>query len=84
MGDFMLCKLIEGFPNYRIYSDGNIETIKVGKFLKPWIHKPGYYDIQLTSNKLTKPFKLHRLVAQTFILNPENKPCVNHKQWRIN
>lgn len=35
--------------------------------------------IKLCKNNKTKHFSVHRLIAQTFIPNPENKPQVNHK-----
>ena len=38
-----------------------------------------YTNAILCKNKISKSFKMHRLVALTFIPNPENKPCVNHK-----
>jgi hypothetical protein len=38
----------------------------------------GYYGVGL-SNIRTKTFQVHRLVAETFIENPENKTHVNHK-----
>lgn len=39
----------------------------------------GYSVIDLHLNKKRKNFKIHRLVAIAFILNPENKPQINHK-----
>ena len=49
--------------------------------LKPRENKKrhGYYEISLKKNKKEKRFKIHRLVALTFIPNPDNKPEVNHK-----
>lgn len=38
----------------------------------------GYRCIVLTKNKRTHRLRVHRLVAQAFIPNPENKPQVNH------
>lgn len=38
----------------------------------------GYLIIGLTKNKKHKIFKLHRLVAESFIKNPEKKQCVDH------
>lgn len=45
---------------------------------KPFISKKGYHSIQLRKLGSNKNFRIHRLVAQAFIPNPENKPEVNH------
>ena len=45
--------------------------------LKPFKNK-GYLMIDLTKNKIKKRFLVHRLVAETFIPNPDNKPQVDH------
>jgi len=37
--------------------------------------------VGLTKEWKQKLFLVHRLVAQTFIPNPENKPFINHKDW---
>ena len=37
-----------------------------------------YYMIALSKNNVKEHTSIHRLVAKTFIPNPENKPCVNH------
>ena len=39
----------------------------------------GYLVVGLSKNEEYKNCLVHRLVAQTFLANPENKPCVNHK-----
>lgn len=49
--------------------------------LKPYVQKSGvskYSRVNLCSDKM-RPTHIHRLVAETFIPNPENKPEVNHK-----
>ena len=46
--------------------------------LKGEIDKDGYHVVVLTKDNVPKKFKVHRLVAQAFIPNPENKPQVNH------
>lgn len=38
-----------------------------------------YYDIQLTKNGTRKTVKIHRLVAEAFVPNPNNYKWVNHK-----
>lgn len=38
----------------------------------------GYKQVNLSSNNKPKYYRVHRLVADAFIPNPENKPCVNH------
>lgn len=49
----------------------------MGKELKPWISN-GYRFVRALFPK-TKSWKIARLVAETYIENPENKPEVNHK-----
>ena len=49
------------------------------KILKPRSDKKGYLMVNLYKESKRKSYKVHRLVAQAFILNPENKPQVNHK-----
>lgn len=47
--------------------------------MTPVEDKYGYVKIQLCKNGKHKWFQVHRLVAQAFIPNPNNYPCVNHK-----
>lgn len=46
--------------------------------LKPSKNKKGYLQVSLSKNKNRKTISIHRLVAQTFIDNPNNLPQVNH------
>lgn len=48
------------------------------KILKPTKTQAGYLKVTLHVNKNKKTFMVHRLVAETFIPNPENKPYINH------
>lgn len=50
-----------------------------GKILSTRINNIGYVKVDLTKNKNQKTFSVHRLVAETFIPNPNSLPQVNHK-----
>ncbi len=50
-----------------------------GKLLKGEICKNGYKRMHVSHNRCDYKFLVHRLVAEAFIPNPENKPCINHK-----
>jgi len=48
------------------------------RVLKTATNNTGYHHLVLSVNGVKKSFLIHRLVAQTFIANPENKTEVNH------
>ena len=63
---------------------GNIKALhyrntKKEKLLKPRIARDGYYRVHLTKDGKDKTIILHRLIAMTFLPNPNNLPQVNHK-----
>lgn len=62
---------------YWMDEEGNIFSAK-GK-RKPVRHETGYYVITLSIKGECKTHRYHRLVAETWIENPDNKPFVNHK-----
>jgi|14_taG_2_1085336.scaffolds.fasta_scaffold28318_2 hypothetical protein len=73
-------------PNGDIYSMDRIVEGKDGKFyfkegqlIKPLDDGNGYYVVTLCKNNIRKHYKVHRLLALTYIENPNNYPCVNHK-----
>jgi hypothetical protein len=75
-------KDINGFDGlYQISNFGNVKSInfnntKTEKLMKLSIDRYGYNYVSFT--KFNKKLKVHRLVALTFIPNPENKITVNH------
>lgn len=64
---------------YLVSSNGIVKTAKTGRLLTPIIDARGYERVCLFKVNREKRYKVHRLVAITFIPNPENKPQVNHK-----
>ena len=71
---------IKDFPSYLIYEDGRVFSKRGKKFLKPCVTKRGYHIVNLCHDKIKKrkQNKVHRLVAEHYIPNPENKPEVDH------
>jgi len=77
-------KKIPGYSLYEASTDGEIKTYNwknTGKeaIMKPALDACGYLRTMLKSDKWEmNTVKVHRIIAQTFLENPENKPCVNH------
>lgn len=70
--------ILPEYPQYEIYPDGRVFSYKTNKFLKK-TKTAGYECVELFNNGCSKRLLVHRLVAQAFIPNPDNLPCVNHK-----
>ena len=67
-----------GDGSYQVSSLGRLKN-KGGTIKVQWTEKSGYKTISLGYNGKWKTILVHRLVASFFVQNPENKPCVNHK-----
>lgn len=79
-------KDIKGYEGlYQVSNLGRVKSltrkgVPFERYLKPYINKRnGYVYCYLTIKEKEKNLRLHRLVAEAFIPNPENKPEVNHE-----
>ncbi len=71
---------IKGYEGlYAITSCGKVWSYKSNKFLKPYIAGAGYEYVHLIKDNKKKNYRIHRLVAEAYIPNPNNLPEVNHK-----
>ena len=88
-------KDIEGYEGYyQISNLGNVKSLArtiirkdgITRFYKERImdkriSTDGYYIAKLTVKRKSKCIGIHKLVAKAFILNPDNLPEVNHKDF---
>lgn len=63
---------------YAISNKGNLINVRNSKKLKTRINKHGYEEVQLSTNCKRRTYRIHRLVAISFIDNKDNKPYINH------
>lgn len=76
----MTWKKLKRNNNYSINDNGEVRNDLTGKLKTPFINKAnGYLTVDLYENSKSTKVTVHRLLAETFIPNPDNKPCVDHK-----
>ena len=72
-------KIIKNYPNYEVSTFGNIRNITTGNILKGRLRGKGYYAVALFNENGRKDVSIHRIVADTFIENENNKEQVDHR-----
>ena len=85
-------KPIPNYEEYEVSTFGRVKRLAYDKpvcggsfqhcnerILSPQLRKNGYQTVMLSKKGVIKSFLIHRLVAITFIPNPDNLPQVNHK-----
>ena len=75
-------KWIRGYEGlYQGSTKGRIKSFHSGegRILTPLVAKGGYLRVKLTKDGKIRTCLIHRLVAELFIANPENKPEVHHR-----
>ncbi len=72
-------KDISGYDGlYAVTEDGRVWSYRANRFLKPKKDHGGYLNVSLWNCNKQKMFKVHRLVANAYLPNPDNLPQVNH------
>jgi hypothetical protein len=69
---------ISGYINYQVSNIGRIRNAKTGRIKAVRQDKDGYLLVELCQDGTQKGLRIHRLVAQEFLDNHEDKPNVDH------
>jgi len=76
---------IPGYSRYLLTKNGKVYSKKMGIFLRPILEPSGYLCVQLYSGKSRKIFRIHKLMAITFLdLDPNSNFVVNHINCKRN
>lgn len=72
-------KDIEGYNGkFQVSNLGRVKNTETGKIMNVYKNKKGYQRTSFKYKGKTKHYLVHRLIANAFIPNPENKPHINH------
>lgn len=77
-------KPLVGFDNYMISNNGSLINGATGKMLKLRLDKDGYLRTNIYKEGKSVTVRIHRLVAEAFIENPDNKRLVDHIDRNLN
>ena len=70
---------LKGFEHdYAISKDGRILSLLTDQYVKPSVDSNGYLKVTLWKDGHSYTARVHKLVAEMFIPNPDNLPVINH------
>ena len=69
---------IDGYIIYQVSNIGRVRNANTGRIMKGTVSNHGYKIVNLRNDIGIKTFLVHRLVAQEFVDNPDDKFCVDH------
>ena len=74
----------EPYEKFQVSNFGRVMNLNYrgtgkAKLMEPFDNGCGYLQVNLSKNKEKKKCLVHRLVAEVFLPNSDNLPCVNHK-----
>jgi len=70
---------IKGYEGeYGATEEGEIYSLKSKQFMNQCFGGNGHLKVTLTKDGIESVVRVHRIIAQTFIPNPTNYPCVYH------
>lgn len=70
--------LVKSLDRY-IFDSTGVQKYYKGRMVKMFKDRKGYLFVTLSKNGICKRFPTHRIIAMTFIENPQNLPIINHK-----
>lgn len=71
-------RMIKGWERYEVSNKGRVRNVETCQILKARPDKEGYMMLTFSIDCKRATKKVHRLVTEAFIPNPDNKPQVNH------
>lgn len=75
-------KDIPGYEGlYAVSKNGDVYSYKTNKFFNPSKTKDGYLKVALRNNNKAYYYRVHKLVAMTYLDNPNDLKEINHKDF---
>ena len=71
-------KKIERYEVYSVSDHGNVRNDKTRRILKGTVSDHGYLRVTFRKDNKNQNKRIHKLVADAFLPNPENKKCIDH------